>query len=167
MNNYDYDDSWIYYVLPTPITFEVDISPDYTVNDWGTEEFLGTEIPCAAQMLYSQNLRDKLRTDVLTISTQTPALTQSEINSVASNLGITQHIHVNLNGADINFPTSGTNDAILASMRVVNAEFSNPAALASDVSWTTSNGKVNFKQTLVSGQTTYIDCDLVVMNELS
>ena len=74
---------------------------------------------------------------------------------------------MNLNAGTVNFPASGTNDAILASMRVVNAEFSNPAALASDVSCSTSNGKITFTQTLVSGQTTYIDCDLVVMNELS
>ena len=84
---YDYDDDYIYYVLPTPITYTVDIEPTYIVNDWGTEEFIGTTVPVSAQMLYGQNLRDKLRTDVLTISTQSPALTANQMERVFLNLG--------------------------------------------------------------------------------
>lgn len=84
---YDYDDNYIYYVLPTTVTYEINVSPDYTVNDWGTEEFLGTDIAVSTQTLYSQNLRDKLRTDVLTISQQQPALSQAQIEQVMKNLG--------------------------------------------------------------------------------
>ena len=61
---YDYDDNYIYYELPTPITYSVSTDPIYIVNDWGTEEFIGTTVPVGAQTLYGQNLRDKLRTDV-------------------------------------------------------------------------------------------------------
>lgn len=160
--DYDYDDNYIYYVLPQSVTYEVDISPDYIVNDWGTEEFLGTEIPCAAQMLYSQNLRDKLRTDVLTISTQTPALTSAEINRVSQNLGLTVHLTATLNAASVTVQS----DQILESMRVVNATFGTPSALTGDVTWTTANGSVTFAQTLASGASTTIDCDLVVMNTI-
>ena len=160
--DYDYDDDYIYYVLPQSVTYEVDISPDYMVNDWGTEEFLGTEIPCTAQMLYSQNLRDKLRTDVLTISTQTPSLTTTEINRVSQNLGLTVHLTATLNAASVTVQS----DQILESMRVVNATFGTPSALTSDVTWTTANGSVTFAQTLVSGSSTTIDCDLVVMNTI-
>ena len=56
-------------MLPNPITYTVDIDPAYIVNDWGTEEFIGTTVALGAHSLYGQNLRDKLRTDVLTIST--------------------------------------------------------------------------------------------------
>ena len=160
--DYDYDDDYIYYVLPQSVTYTVDISPDYIVNDWGTEEFLGTEIPCTAQMLYSQNLRDKLRTDVLTISTQTPALTTTEINRVSQNLGLTVHLTATLNAASVTVQS----DQILESMRVVNATFGTPSALTSDVAWATANGSVTFTQTLASGSSTTIDCDLVVMNTI-
>ena len=115
--DYDYDDDYIYYVLPQQVTYEVEISPDYIVNDWGTEEFLGTEIPCTAQMLYSQNLRDKLRTDVLTISTQTPALTTSELGSVYSNLHLNSF---HLSGTITSFPFTIEDERITARSSVVN-----------------------------------------------
>lgn len=84
---YEYDASWIYYVLPNAVTYSVDVDPVYIVNDWGTEEFIGTSVAVGAQTLYGQNLRDKLRTDVLTISQQQPALTQTQIEQVMKNLG--------------------------------------------------------------------------------
>ena len=86
---YDFDDNYIYYVLPDPIVFTVDVDPMYTVNDWGTEEFTGTTVAVSAQTLYGQNLRDKLRTDVLTISQQSPALTSAQIERVFLNQGWT------------------------------------------------------------------------------
>ena len=84
---YDYDANWIYYVLPEPITFNVDVDPMYIVNDWGTEEFTGTTVAVSAQTLYGQNLRDKLRTDVLTISQQSPALSSAQCEQVLKNQG--------------------------------------------------------------------------------
>lgn len=82
---YDYDDNYIYYVLSSPITYNVNVDSVYTVNDWGTEEFTGTEVALGAQTLYGQNLRDKLRTDVVTISAQ--SLTQNQKNQVCTNIG--------------------------------------------------------------------------------
>lgn len=93
---YDYDDNYIYYVLPNTITYNIDVDPIYTVNDWGTEEFLGTTVPLSAQLLYGQNLRDKLRTDVLTISTQTPPLTSRQREQVLKNIGIVNVQNPNL-----------------------------------------------------------------------
>ena len=61
---YDYDDTNIFYVLTSPITYTIEVNPIYTVNDFGTEEFIGTSIPVIGQTLYGQNLRDKLRLDV-------------------------------------------------------------------------------------------------------
>lgn len=160
---YEYDNDYIYYVLPNPITYTVDIDPTYIVNDWGTEEFVGTTVALGAQTLYGQNLRDKLRTDVLTISEQTPPLTVTQKNRVAANLGQTGHLTATLNAASVTV----TDDKILETMRVVNATFGTPSALTSDVSWTTTNGSVTFTQTLAPGSTTTIDCDLIVMNTIN
>lgn len=88
--DYDYDSNWIYYVLPSfnyyILSFDVDQPSLYSVNDFGTEEFIGTEYPVIAENIYGENLRNKLKTDVLMISQQNPPLTNSQINSVRKNL---------------------------------------------------------------------------------
>lgn len=83
--NYDWDSNYIYYVRPTPQNYIVDVNPIYTVNDFGTEEFVDTEVPLKAQLLYGQNLRDKLRTDVVTISAQ--SLSANQKAQVCTNIG--------------------------------------------------------------------------------
>lgn len=93
---YDYDSNNIFYVLDTPVTYSVNISSIYIVNDFGTEEFLGTPVSVKAYMLYGQNLRDKLRTDVLTISQQTPPLSENQRQQVLSNIGISNISNPNL-----------------------------------------------------------------------
>ena len=93
---YDYDSNNIFYVLDTPVTYNVNTSSIYTVNDFGTEEFLNTSVSVKAYMLYGQNLRDKLRTDVLTISQQTPPLTENQRQQVLSNIGISNISNPNL-----------------------------------------------------------------------
>ena len=85
---YDYDANYIYYVMPEPITYTIKASQVeliYTVNDFGTEEFIGTNVPVGAQTLYGQNLRDKLRTDVVTISEQ--SLFDNQKIQVCENIG--------------------------------------------------------------------------------
>lgn len=85
---YEYDDSNIYYILPEELTYGLssELNSKYIVNDYGTEEFVGTNIELGAQNLYGQNLRDKLRTDVLTLSEQ--ALSSSQKVNVWDNVGI-------------------------------------------------------------------------------
>lgn len=85
---YEYDSSYIYYVLKDAdiVTYNVIIDPIYEVSDFGTEEFINTTIPVGAQILYGQNLRDKLRSDVLTISSQTLNTTQK--TQALNNIGI-------------------------------------------------------------------------------
>lgn len=65
---YDWDINYIYYVLSMPVTYSVDINSLYVVNDFGTEEFTGTIVAVGAETIYGENLRNKLKTDVLTIS---------------------------------------------------------------------------------------------------
>lgn len=85
--DYDYDASYIYYVMTDPIVYSLasGVSGAYTAADFGTEEFLGTNVAVYAQNVYGQNLRDKLRTDVLTISRQT--LTAAQQTQARENIG--------------------------------------------------------------------------------
>ena len=68
--DYEYDENYIYIVRETPVTYKISSSfdPTYQASDHGMEFFSGTTIPCFASMLYGQNLKDKLRTDVVTKS---------------------------------------------------------------------------------------------------
>jgi len=99
--DYIYDSNYIYYVLPTPITYVVDIPNNgkYTVNDFGTEEFVGTTVAVLANTLYGNNLVDKLRTDVLTKSAQ--SLSQEQKEQVWQNLGL-QPIYNHVNTLEAN-----------------------------------------------------------------
>lgn len=85
---YEWDNNYIYYIKPNPITYNLSdtISGVYNVNDFGIEYFEGTDIPVLTDILYGQNLKDKLRTDVLTISRQ--ELTDSQKRQVWENLGL-------------------------------------------------------------------------------
>lgn len=94
--DYIYDSNYIYYVLPTPVTYVVDIpnNGQYIANDFGTEEFVGTTVAVLANTLYGNNLVDKLRTDVLTKSAQ--SLSQEQKEQVWDNLGLQPiYNHVN------------------------------------------------------------------------
>lgn len=62
--DYDYDDTNIFYVLPNPIIYKIESDMAYFVDDHGTEEFSGTDVPVNAEILYGESLRDKLRFNV-------------------------------------------------------------------------------------------------------
>ena len=83
---YEYDTNYIYAVRATPTTTSISLDGTYTVNDHGIEYYTGTTVPVVTETLYGENLKDKLRTDVLTISAQT--LTTAQKDQVAANLGI-------------------------------------------------------------------------------
>lgn len=107
---YDYDSNYIYYVLDNPTTYIVDINPVYIVNDWGTEEFIGTTVNLKAQTLYGQNLRDKLRTDVVTISTQD--LTSTQQAQVRANINAVSKNGDTINGGLMLAPSASTQSVI-------------------------------------------------------
>ena len=69
---YMYDTTNIFYVLPNPIVFRLkeSVKPTYVVDDYGTEEFIGTTLPIYTNTVYGENLRDKLRLDVVTLTEQ-------------------------------------------------------------------------------------------------
>ena len=82
---WDYDENYIYYVKNTADSYQFSVDGAYTASDHGIEYFTGTSVPLYATMLYGQNLRDKLRSDVLTKSAQ--VLSEAQQNQVIENLG--------------------------------------------------------------------------------
>lgn len=63
-DHYIYDSNYIYYGIDT-ITYSIEgVSSAYPESDFGTEEFLDTELSVQARIFYQVNLRDKLRNDV-------------------------------------------------------------------------------------------------------
>ena len=83
---YEYDENYIYLVRASAATTAVSVDGDYTVNDHGIEFFTGSDIPVYAEILYGNNLKNKLERDVLTISSQT--LNSTQKSQVRSNLGL-------------------------------------------------------------------------------
>lgn len=84
--DYDFDENYIYSVRTSEVVNTIDVDEEYTVSEHGLEFFTGSEIGLYTEILYGQNLKDKLRRDVLTISEQT--LTSAQQNQVQNNLGL-------------------------------------------------------------------------------
>ena len=82
---YDTDTDYIYAVRTEPVSYSFTLSGDYTVSDHGEELFLGTSVPVTATALYGNDLKGKLRRDVLTISQQT--LSSAQKTQVLTNIG--------------------------------------------------------------------------------
>ena len=82
---YDTDTNYIYAVRQVPVTYDISLSGDYTVSDHGEEMFIGSSIPVTGTFLYGNDLKGKLRRDVLTISQQT--LTDAQKTQVLTNIG--------------------------------------------------------------------------------
>ncbi len=75
-------------------------------------------------------------------------------------------IHMSVILDDTTAATSGytktINDTrINEHMRVINADFTNPINLLTDVSWTTANGYVTFAYDITASKTTTMEFDLV------
>lgn len=82
---YTYDTNYIYAVLETPVSISIDTDGTYNVSDHGIEFFTNTTVPVYTEILYGENLKDKLRTDVVTISEQ--ELTTAQKAQVRQNIG--------------------------------------------------------------------------------
>lgn len=82
---YDVDVSYIYTARQNAESFDISVTGAYTANGHGTEFFEGTNAPVVASSLYGQDLKDKLKRNVLTISQQT--LTSAQQVQVRRNIG--------------------------------------------------------------------------------
>lgn len=92
---YIYDQNYIYVVKETADSYSIAIDGTFIANDHGLEVFTNTFIPGYAETLYGQNLKDKLRTDVVTISSMN--LINSQKASVRNNINAAEN--VNMGGA--------------------------------------------------------------------
>lgn len=88
--DYWYDEEDIFYVLETPIEYKLadSVRGEYTANDFGTEEFVGTSVSVDAMLTYGNNLVDKLRNllDIQSIGDKLE-LNGGELNVAQSALG--------------------------------------------------------------------------------
>ena len=82
---YEYDTNYIYLERETAETQDIEISGEYDVDDHGLEYFTDTSIAVYAVMIYGNSLKNKLESDVLTISTQ--SLTNNQKTQVQTNIG--------------------------------------------------------------------------------
>lgn len=82
---YDTDTGYIYAVKQIEDVNTIELEGEYTVSDHGTEIFAGTTVAVTASSLYGNDLKNKLRRDVLTISQQT--LTDQQKAQVRENIG--------------------------------------------------------------------------------
>ena len=97
---YWYDTNYIYYVLSTPITGTVTMTSTFTASSHGIEYYDGTSVPIYTSILYGQNLKDKLRRDVLTISKQD--LTAEQKAQVRGNVDTKPTFYIERNFDNVN-----------------------------------------------------------------
>lgn len=74
-----YDANWIYSVKETPEKVRFNVDNDLVVYDHGIEYFTGTEVPLTAFELFGQNLKDKLRREVVAVTPQNFSASQKQI----------------------------------------------------------------------------------------
>lgn len=106
---YDTDTDYIYAVRVEPVVYTISLDGEYTVSDHGMEMFLGTSVPLTASSLYGNDLKGKLRRDVVTISQQT--LTSNQQAQVRTNIGAFSQADGDALNSKI--PTSNAYDEIL------------------------------------------------------
>ena len=96
--DYDTDENYIYAVREEPVVYDIEIDGEYSVNDHGIEFITGTSVPCEVETLYGNDLKGKLRRDVLTISAQ--QLSSSQKAQVQNNIGLvpTQATNITVDG---------------------------------------------------------------------
>ena len=115
--NWTYDSKNITFTSADGITFSspasgnkftlyLPVTSIYQVDDHGTEKFTNTSLSVEAELLYGQNLRDKLRTDVVTISHQ--VLTGSQQKQVQTNINAGALVFTNKSVATTAFSTNTT-----------------------------------------------------------
>lgn len=96
---YDTDTNYIYVVRASYVETSFAVDGAYIVSDHGIEFYTATTTtPPVTETIYGDNLKDKLRTDVLTISAQT--LSSSQKEQVQENIGLvpTQALNISTAG---------------------------------------------------------------------
>ena len=95
---YDTDTYYVYAVRENVVSYDATgVSGAYSVNDHGMEYYTETTVAVESQSLYGQDLKNKLRRDVLTISPLT--LTEQQKEQVLAYTGATDAIETAKNEA--------------------------------------------------------------------
>ena len=102
---YDTDTDYIYAVRAVPADYTISLDGGYEVSDHGIEFFVGTSVALTASALYGNDLKGKLRRDVLTISQQT--LTAAQKAQVKENLGFATQAALNETNSKITTKVDG------------------------------------------------------------
>lgn len=83
---WDADENYIYVVRQSQVENTISVNGQFTASDHGIELIEGTEVAPTVVILYGQNLKAKLTSDVVTISQQT--LTEAQKEQVKENIGV-------------------------------------------------------------------------------
>lgn len=78
---YMYDDDYIYYGINEQIYNLAATSNAYQMSNYGTEEFLGTTLPVTANILYQNNLKDKVLFSMEVIDNKVTSVNSSSNNT--------------------------------------------------------------------------------------
>ena len=65
---YEYDENYIWFLRSTPTVSSITIDPEYSCDDHGIEWFDESDVSVQTEILYGQNLKDKLRRQVVTFT---------------------------------------------------------------------------------------------------
>lgn len=107
---YEYDENYIYLARASAVASSVSVDGGYSVDDHGIEYFTGSDVDVYAEILYGNNLKNKLERDVLTISSQ--ILTASQKAQVHTNIGL--NIANNLTTSESGSVLDATQGKVLA-----------------------------------------------------
>ena len=82
---YEYDENYIYLVRASATTSSISVNGAYSSDDHGLEYFTTTEVSVGVEVLYGNNLKNKLERDVLTVSVQ--SLSDAQKSQARANIG--------------------------------------------------------------------------------
>ena len=82
---YDFDENYIYIERATAVETDIDLTGEYAISEHGMEFITGTTVPVYCEILYGENLKDKLRRDVVTVRKQT--FTTDQKTQARENIG--------------------------------------------------------------------------------
>ena len=150
---YDTDTGYIYAVRVSPVAYNITLDGEYDVSDHGEELFLGTSVPLTASSLYGNDLKGKLRRDVLTISQQTltPVQQKQARTNTQSSGGITVDC-----GTITSLPATITDARITDKMKVAHWTLGTEANATLPWTVTTANGSLTITGTVSTEGTTLV-----------
>lgn len=156
---YDTDTGYIYAVRASYVEEAIQIDGGFIASDHGIEYYSATTTtPPITQVIYGNNLKDKLRTDVLTISQQT--LSASQQMQARTNISAVKAVTVDM-GTITALPVTMTATGVTAKMVCVYSNLGTPSAQTGDWTVTTDTNSVTLSGSIASGGSTTVKLVLI------